>query len=257
MPEISTNYDKPYLQKALVEKIEAQPKVNQSFIPQNRITADEFWRREKRKNTGLIERLYNKIKNATGLGTGSKKVERALNDLKAGNITQEEFSQKVKDYNSSQETSAQAFGDLMSVGAAGLTYFGLRNLTKLNHAGKELNKKFGKSNKFLEAAETVSEKFGWKSIQKGMSKLLAHAAKSKTKLAVILAGISAMAGGMAKVYTMQINRIGSQEFKTNKKDFNGAVSEYDHLLYKTKKKMNRSAKRNSNLRNSISLSDYF
>ena len=43
--------------------------------------ADSF-SKEKRKNSGLIERLYNKVKNITGLGVGTKKVEAVIADVK-------------------------------------------------------------------------------------------------------------------------------------------------------------------------------
>ena len=216
----------------------------------SRMTHDEFWRKEKKKNSGLIERLYNKLKNVTGLGIGSDKVESALSQVKKGEISKAEFKKTVKDYNSSQETSAQAFGDLLSVGAAGLTYFGLRNDAKLHFAGKQLNEKFGSKNEYKELAEAVGGGgLSLKNIKKVYSKLLARAATSKTKLALFTVGIAALTGGYVKATTLQINRIGSEEFKTDKKDFHGAVNEYDKAAYKIRKKMNNSAKFHSNLRN--------
>ena len=198
---------------------------------------DEFWRKEKRKNTGIIERIYNKIKNVTGLGIGSKKVETALSDVKNGKISANKFKQTVKDYNSSQETSAQAFGDLLSVGAAGLTYFGLRNEAKLHHSGKVLNEKFGSKNAWIEAAETAGGGFNWKTLKKGISRILAHMAGSKTKLAIFTTGMAAAVGGGVKMHAMQLNRIGSQEFKADKRDFNNLSNEYDRAAYKGKKRM--------------------
>ena len=67
---------------------------------------------EKRKNNGLVERLYNKIKNVTGLGTGTKKVEADIEKANKGEITQEQAQNTIQKYSSSQETSAQLLGDV-------------------------------------------------------------------------------------------------------------------------------------------------
>ncbi len=213
---------------------------------------DTFWRKEKRKNTGLIERLYNKIKNVTGLGIGSKKVEAALIKVNRGEISQNDFVNTVKKYNSSQETSAQTFADLFSIGAAGLTYFGLRNEAKLHHAGKKLNEKFGSSNKLLDAAESAGGGLNLKTFKKAFGKSLAYMAKSKTKLAIFTAGMAAFVGGGVKMHLLQLNRIGSEEFKTNKKDFNGAKTPHDKIMYKAYKKEHRQDKLASNFRNFVS-----
>ena len=213
---------------------------------------DVYWKREKRKNTGLIERLYNKIKNATGLGIGSKKVEADLAKVKRGEISQNDFANTVKRYNASQETSAQTFADLFSVGAAGLTYFGLRNEAKLHHAGKKLNEKFGSSNKLIDAVETAGGGLNLKTFKKIVGKSLAYMAKSKTKLAVFTAGMAAFVGGGVKMHLLQLNRIGSEEFKTDKKDFNGARTPRDKMMYKAYKKEHRNNKLASNFRNFVS-----
>ena len=249
MTQISTNYQ---VTKSEMPQETVHTAPQRQVGQKNGMTNDEFWRKEKRKNTGLIERLYNKIKNVTGLGVGSKKVEKELEKAKRGEIFQSEFKKTVQNYNSSQETSAQILGDLMSIGAAGLTYFGLRNEAKLHHAGKQLNEKFGTKNFIAEAAETAGGGINLKAIKKAISRVLAHVATSKTKLAIFTTGMAAMVGGGVKMHVMQLNRIGSEEFKTNKKDFNGAVNEYDKAAYKGKKRMNRMAKLNSNFRNFVS-----
>ena len=250
MAEISTNAVNS------TEKTVAETQVQTAPVRHERakqtVSHDEFWRREKRKNTGLIERLYNAIKNMTGLGTGSKKVEQALSEVKKGKISENEFKETVKKYNSSQETSAQAFGDLLSVGAAGLTYFGLRNEAKLHHSGKALNEKFGSKNIWIETAETAGGGFNRKTFKKAISRVLAHAASSKTKLALFTTAMAAMVGGGVKMHAMQLNRIGSKEFKEDKRDFNNLRTQYDRAAYKGKKRMDRMAKINSDFRNFVS-----
>ena len=54
-----------------------------------KVTPEEYWRVQKRKNSGLIERLYNAIKNLTGLGTGSQRVEKELAQVKAGKVSED------------------------------------------------------------------------------------------------------------------------------------------------------------------------
>lgn len=216
------------------------------------LSYDEFYKNEKCKNTGLIERLYNRIKNATGLGVGSKKVEAALAKVNNGEISEEDFTKVVAKYNSSQETSAQTLGDLFSIGAAGLTYFGLRNIAKLHHAGNELNKKFGSKNSLVEAMKTTNVGLNLKSVKDMAARIIAKAAKSKTKLALLTATAAAVVGGNIKAGVLTLNRIGSEEYKVNKKDFNGAKTAHDKLLYKTQKKLNRKEKFEAHIRNFIS-----
>ena len=66
MTQISTNYEHPSVPN--VSQSLEKPQIQRTTPANNKITVDEFWRREKRKNTGLIEKLYDKIKNVTGLG---------------------------------------------------------------------------------------------------------------------------------------------------------------------------------------------
>ena len=66
-------------------------------VPQRtrEIPPDEFFRREKRKNHGLIEKLYNQIKNVTGLGVGTKKVKRVIEASKLGKASSEDVINTV------------------------------------------------------------------------------------------------------------------------------------------------------------------
>ena len=41
--------------------------------PRPQITLKEYYRRETRKNNGLIEKFHNWLRNTTGIGVGSKK----------------------------------------------------------------------------------------------------------------------------------------------------------------------------------------
>ena len=70
MTEISTNYQVPKT-NTIPESAQTHPIKHERA--RKGLSHDEFWKREKRKNTGLIERFYNVLKNATGIGIGSKK----------------------------------------------------------------------------------------------------------------------------------------------------------------------------------------
>ena len=256
MTEISTNYEHmnvPPINPSIEPK-----KVNQVPSSANRVTVDEFWRREKRKNTGLVERLYNKIKNATGIGTGSKKVEVALKDLKAGNITQEEFAKKIKNYNSSQETSAQLFGDSISIGASALTYFGLNKAFKYTNAACDINKslvdkaKEELSNSKNELEKDAISKWGKRIIN--FSESILNTLSSKKRLTAISIAFAGLTGGFSKYFLLKFNRINSDEFKIDKQIYGSKKSrnEYTKLLAKGSKKKLKKERHRTNFKNFIS-----
>ncbi len=236
MPEISTRY--PVLQaQAPASRQQALRRAPRE------LTIEDVYKREKRRNHGLIERLYNSIKNVTGLGVGTKKLDRTLQKVQAGEIKQEDALKQLKAYSASQENSAQILGDAASMGAAGFTFF------KLNREFKMLNSKALLNQKFEEVLKEGT-KGGNKPKGAGSVLLkLAETVKSKNKLIAIAALFSAFAGGYAKILTLLINRIGSKEFKSDKKDFNGAKNNYDKALYKRDKKAKRAAHFKSDLRN--------
>ena len=221
MTEISTNYDP---QTVLVNVNDNKQQIKRVSSTNKRITVDEFWRREKRKNSGLIEKLYNKIKNVTGLGVGSKKVEVALNNLKAGKISQEEFIQNVKDYNSSQETSAQLLGDGVSIAASISTLLGMNKALKYANAGVQVNKTiFDKAIEELKnsikegtkkgtpSSSAKSDQFILKMLEKTRNFIL-----SNKKQTVAMTVAAAIVGGFAKLSFSLINRIGSKEYTLDK-----------------------------------------
>ena len=200
---------------------------------------DEFVNQHKKN--GLFERLYNGIKNLTGLGTGSKKVQTAIKKAENGEITEDEAKATIDKYRKSQVNGAQAFGDLMSVGASGLTFFGIRKKLKLESAKAILNEQFYKNQ--------GSDIFN---IPKKYNEKLCKLAKSKSKLMLLAAAGAALVGGFVKNGLLKINRIGSEEFKTDKKKYNGAKTPYEKTAYKFEKKTKRKERRRTNFRNFVS-----
>lgn len=199
---------------------------------------DEFVRQHKKN--GLVERLYNGIKNLTGLGVGSKKVKAELAKVEAGEITDEEAKQTIDKYRKSQVNSAQGFGDLMSIGASGITFFAIRNKLKMLSAEMQLNKKF-----YDEMAKGVGElaKENGKSFWGRIGESIIKSGQSTSKMVAVATVAATLAGGLSKWGVLKLNRIGSKE--VDKKDFNGAKDRYDKYAYKYEKKLNKKERPNN------------
>lgn len=240
MTEISTNSinsEKPVIKSdtSIRQNVVSRPSAK------NRISYDEFWRREKRKNNGLIERLYNKIKNLTGLGVGSKRVETAILQAKNKQISPNELRKTVQNYHTSQENAAQLLGDAASIGAAGFTYFWLSKKLKFLNAKIKLNE----DNAISGLKLLTSEKFAKKIIGIG---------KSNSKVILTTAGAAGIIGGLAKYWMLKFNRVGSGEFKVDEK-MHGKKSQrnkYQKYLEKESKRVLRRERHKTNFKNFVS-----
>ena len=234
MAEINTNYFNP-----VPQEIKTQPFANAypyaTSMPQEKTLKDEFM--SQHKKNGLVERLYNGIKNLTGLGTGSKKVKQAIAKAESGEIDEASARNTIDKYRKSQANGEQAFGDLMSVGASGLTFFGLRKLIKKQGAWASLAEG---------AMAPISKE------QHVIAKQCMKIMKSKPKFFLATAGVAALAGAYTKYWAMKFNRVGSDEFKIDKKKFNNLQTPTDKAMYKMEKKYIKSQRRNANFRNFLS-----
>lgn len=161
---------------------------------------DEFVKAK--KSNGLVERFYNFCKNSTGLGLGSKKIEKSIARLESGEASAEEVKSKIADYKVSQENAAQNFGDLASVGATLPGFYFLFNKGKKSKAEFELKAfRFGAEAK--------------------ITKITKWLVNSKANAAVLLLPAMMLAGGITKWAVLKVNRIGSKEFKVeNEKELN-------------------------------------
>lgn len=56
-----------------------------------------------KKENGVIRKFYNFLKNTTGLGLGSKKVEKEIYKFEKGEITQETLNENFEKYKASQK----------------------------------------------------------------------------------------------------------------------------------------------------------
>ena len=213
---------------------------NHSHItPQSsKISLDEYFRREKRKNNGLIEKFYNKIKNLTGLGVGSKKVEKVVADAKTGKASPKEVLDITHKYHTSQENSAQLFGDAASVTAGGITYFVLRRKIKMLNSAAVLNKSITK----------LTEKIG---IPNKLSETFINLGKSNKKLMGLVLGTSALIAGSTKFWLLKFNRAGSKEFIVDENLYGKKKTRnsYQKYLAKQEKKKLKKERIKTNFKN--------
>lgn len=243
-----------YIQNATV--LSSQPQVRQQIVTPNgqvvyarpiRNLQDEFVHQHKKN--GLIERLYNGLKNLTGLGVGSKKVKKVIAQAQNGEISEDQARKTIEKYRNSQASSAQAVTDIFSVGAAGMTFFGIKNYIKKCAAAAEINEK----NILKELDSKLSSKFDLKFNFSNFinDKQCLNFAKNSGKITAVAAGLAVLAGATVKLFSTKINRIGSKEFKVDKKDYNNLATSQDRAMYKADKKALKKARRKANFRNYV------
>lgn len=220
MTEVRTNYSyyNTGYQKANIKQAQTQPR------PQ--ITLKEYYRREARKNNGLIEKFHNWLKNTTGIGIGSKKVLAEIQKAENGTATTQDVQAKIKEYNASQENSAQLLGDAVSVAASGATFFGLNKLFNQAKGCIDVNKpltdniasiikktreEFASDTKISASEKKLTNRL-FNIYEKTLSTL-----KSNKKTLLISGLASAYVGGLTKYWALKLNRVGSDEFKVDGK----------------------------------------
>ena len=220
MPELRTNYGNynANYTRTNVKQNQTQPR------PQ--ITIKEHYRREARKNNGLIEKFHNWLKNTTGIGVGSKKVLAEIQKAENGTATTQEVQAKIKEYNASQENSAQLLGDAVSISASGATFFGLNKLFNQAKGCIDVNKpltdniasiikktreEFASDTKISASEKKLTNRL-FNIYEKTLSTL-----KSNKKTLLITGLASAFVGGLTKYWALKFNRVGSNEFKVDDK----------------------------------------
>ena len=136
----SVGLNQPYSKQITMRANSEQTVQSQEQVQtQPEYTLTDVFKYEHKKN-GLVERAYNGVKNLTGLGTGSKKVKAVIAKAEKGEISEEEAQKTIDKYRKSQANSAQAFGDVLSIGSSGMTFFALRNYLKKLGAEAVVNK---------------------------------------------------------------------------------------------------------------------
>ena len=186
-------------------------------------SAREVFIKEHKKN-GLFERLYNVLKNVTGLGIGSKKALKAVEMAENGEISENEANDVIKKYRNSQANSEQIAGDAISIAAAAPFYFKIRKALKYHLGLNKLNEKANQSmSNGLEVYDKIFKFIG----------------KSKFRFFIVTAGLAGVTAGSVKSIFSMINGIGSTKYKVNKKDYNNLENSFDKRMYKIDKKIMR------------------
>ena len=220
MPEVRTNYG-----NYNADYTRTNVKQNQTQ-PRPQITIKEHYRREARKNNGLIEKFHNWLKNTTGIGVGSKKVLEEIQKAENGKAAARDVQVKIKEYSSSQENSAQLFGDAVSVVASGATFFGLNKLFSQAKGCIDVNKPL--TDNISSMIKKTREEFSSDTKTSAKSKELTNrlfniyektfnTLKSNKKTLLITGLASAYVGGLTKYWALKFNRVSSDEFKVDDK----------------------------------------
>ena len=152
------------------------------------------------------------MKNKTHFGSGSQKVEQSIQDYENGVKTEEEIKEEIQKYRTSQKNSQQLLGDVVAATTAAGSYFAVTNgLNKLRTVTAiNKGKLTGLIGAVLNEGDSESKFIGKISkILKGLNK------RSIIGLGALIAALSA---GIMKQFVLDINRIGSKEFKFDKKN---------------------------------------
>ena len=163
---------------------------------------DEFVKIKSRN--GLFERAYDWLKNKTGLGFGSKKLESEISAYENGTESEKDVRDKLAKYRSSQYNAQQILGDAASFTAGMGVFSAVNNRLKILATKNKLN-----INPFAMITDVIPEKHP-------LNKLLSSIKNMPVVKRLAIAGLfSAVAGAFAKSIIVSVDRIGSKGYKTN------------------------------------------
>ena len=169
---------------------------------------DEFVK--EKKNNGLIRKFYNFLKNKTNIGLGSKAVEKEIDKFEKGEISEENIKDTITKYKTSQQNSVQAFADTATAAVTISGYYLGNNFIKKYQAQDKLNA----LPQFIKNIKENTDSIKLKRI-----KLIENILKSKTKATMLMLPLLGIVGGITKLTITKAERIGSKEFKVDKKAF--------------------------------------
>lgn len=212
-------------------KITNTTNTTQNTTPKSNIR-DEFVK--EKKNNGLIRKFYNFLKNKTNIGLGSKAVEKEIDKFEKGEISEENIKDTITKYKNSQQNSVQAFADTATAAVTISGYYLGNNFIKKYQAQDKLNA----LPQFIKNIKENTDSIKFKRL-----KLIEDILKSKTKATMLMLPILGIVGGITKLTITKAERIGSKEFKVDKKAFT------DKKELKAEKKKARKARRKTNFKN--------
>lgn len=215
------------------EKISQTPTSNQSQVAiTNSTIRDEFVK--EKKNNGLVRKFYNFLKNTTNLGLGSKAVEKEFDKFEKGEISEENIKETIAKYKNSQENSVQTFADTATAATTITGYYLVNNFVKRYQAQNELNA----IPQFIKKIKKNTDNIFFKRLLS-----IDNILKSKRKTTLFMLPILGIIGGITKLAITKAERIGSKEFKVDKKAYT------DKKELKAAKKKARKARRKTNFKN--------
>lgn len=193
---------------------------------------DEFVK--EKKNNGIIRKFYNFLKNKTNIGLGSKAVEKEIDKFEKGEISEENIKDTITKYKNSQNNSVQAFADTATAAVTISGYYLGNNFIKKYQAQDKLNA----LPQFIKNIKENTDSIKFKRL-----KLIEDILKSKTKATMLMLPILGIVGGITKLTITKAERLGSKEFKVDKKAFT------DKKELKSAKKKARKERRKTNFKN--------
>lgn len=174
------------------------------------------------------------MKNKTNIGLGSKAVEKEIDKFEKGEISEENIKDTITKYKTSQQNSVQAFADTATAAVTISGYYLGNNFIKKYQAQDKLNA-------LPQFIKNIKENTD--SIKLKRLKLTEDILKSKTKATILMLPILGIVGGITKLTITKAERIGSKEFKVDKKAFT------DKKELKAEKKKARKERRKTNFKN--------
>ena len=192
-----------------------------------------------KKSNGIARKIYDFTKNITGIGFGSKKLAQNIDKYENGQITEEEITKDINKYKISQENGLQTIADLGTGATVISTYYlannGLKNLRKrveLNAIPQIITSEYKYTLK--PALKKILKNGKYEKFEKNMKEILMSNKKSQ----MLLVPLMALLGGFTKLQIVQLERLGSKEYKADKKP--------DKKAYKTQKKALAKERRRAN-----------
>lgn len=214
-------------------KISQTTTSNQSQVSVTNSTIRDEFVKEK-KNNGLIRKFYNFLKNKTNIGLGSKAVEKEIDKFEKGEISEENVKETIAKYKHSQQNSVQTFADTTTAATTITGYYLGNNFVKKYQAQDKLNA----IPQFIKKIKNNTDNIYLKRFL-SIDDIL----KSKTKATLFMLPILGIIGGITKLTITKAERIGSKEFKVDKKAFT------DKKELKAAKKKARKARQKTNFKN--------
>ena len=208
---------------------QAQTAPTQTATIKSTVAREEF--AKTKKEDGLIRKFYNFLKNTTGLGLGSKKIEKEIDKFEKGEITQEALNKNFEKYKASQKNGTQTAGDVATAATTISTFMLANNTLKKLRAQDKLDALPKALKEAIHHWEQSDKKWAKRTLN------VIDLLKSKTKATLLMLPFLALVGGLTKRTITGIDRLGSKEYSVNKNDY---ANKED---YKIAKKAANKAKR--------------